>query len=294
MKAPLTHRNSGFTMAELMMSLVTFGLVAISVMSFLNFGMMSFAKNLSVNSSHNTTRVVMDRIGNSINTCSGEPKLVSVTGAAVTSGSAAGVQFDQFRGGPYVVVHPGGTGLLATTTSFTIKRSLHALASPPPPGVADVVIFDGLTTRMKIASVTNGSIDANNRQSHVITLTAAIGSAVNWTATSTKVVNIFRPKAYVVISVGNRNQLRSFDNSEFGTNFSTSTNYELVCENIGVGTNDITPFSLSTNTDYGSRRLLNVSLRVRDRQFDQRLTKKETSNQSATMQLDVSFAAKGS
>ena len=276
------------------MSLVTFGLVAIGVMSFLNFGMLSCAKNLSVNSSHTATRIVMDRIGNSINTCSGEPRLGNVTGAAVASGSAAGVQYDQFRGGPYVVVHPGGTGLLATTTSFTVKRSLHALASPPTPGVNDVVIFDGLTTRMKIASVTNGAIDASNRQSHVITLTSAIGSAVDWSATSTKVVNIFRPKAYVVIPVGNRNQLRSFDNTEFGTNFSTATNYEVICENIGVGANDSTPFSLSTNTDYGSRRLLNVSLRVRDRQFDQRLSAKETSNQSATMQLDVSFAAKGS
>ncbi|MEK0449588.1 MAG: hypothetical protein RL088_1856 [Verrucomicrobiota bacterium] len=259
-----------------------------------NFGMLSFAKNYSMNSSHTTVRDSIDRIGASMSSAASEPQLISTDGSVVGSGSAPGIRFDQFRGGPYILTHPGGTGIAAGTSVLTVTRSVHKLASPPIPAVGDVLKIEGMTERISIASVTTGAIDAKDRQTHIVTLSSPLKSAVNWDPNSPKTANLLRANAYVVVRNGNRNELRFFPSAERIADFAKSTAFTLVCNNIGSAPNDTSPFSLSTMTDFGNRKLLNVALRVRARDYDNRLEKADSKNVNSAMEVTAIFTPKSS
>lgn len=261
---------------------------------FANFGMLSFAKNYSMNSSHTTVRDAIDRIGASMNTAASEPQLISTNGTVVSSGSAPGIRFDQFRGGPYILAHPGGTGIAAGTSTLTLTRSIHRLASPPIPAVGDVLKIEGVTERISVASVTIGAINDKERQSHVVTLSSPLSTAINWEQNSPKVVNLLRANAYVVVRNGNRNELRFFPSAERITDFGKSAAFTLVCNNIGTNPNDTSPFSLSIMTDFGNRKLLNVALRVRSRDYDNRLNKIDAKNVNSSMEVNAMFTPKSS
>ena len=280
-------------MPEVVVALISSGVLASALFLFLNTSTISFAKNFSTNSSHSTLRSVVDRVADELNSSAGNVSLINTTGTAVTNGSAAGFTYDRYLGGPYVVTHPGGTGLAATATSFTITRSLHASASPPVPKAGDVVRINGSGARLVVASATSGAVDGNNRQSHTITLTAAIGSAIAWNATDVKIATLVRKSAFVVIPSATRNELRYFPRAETITNFSTSTAFSVICNNVGTGTGDTTPFTVSTTTDYADRKFITMNLKIRAREFDARLLTLEKKNFSAITQMSLGFTPKG-
>ncbi|MEK0450639.1 MAG: hypothetical protein RL088_2907 [Verrucomicrobiota bacterium] len=284
---------SGLSMPEVVVALLSSGVLAAALFMFLNTSTISFAKNFSTNSSHATLRSAVDRVADELNSSAGNVTLITTTGTAVTSGSAAGFTYDRYLGGPYVVTHPGGTGLAATATSLTITRSLHASASPPVPKAGDVVRINGSAARLVVASVSSGTVDANNRQSHTVTLTAAIGSAITWNASDVKIATLIRKSAFVVIAGAARNELRYFATAETITNFSTSTAFSVICNNVGTGTGDTTPFSVSATTDYADRKFITMNLKIRAREFDTRLLTLERKNFSAVTQMSLGFTPKG-
>ena len=288
------RKIAGVTLNETSMAMLISGFVMIAVLTFISSGMLAFARNYSTNSSHLAMRESIDRISNSISSAAGQVRLVNSDGTTVASGSAAGIRYDQFVGGPYVVSHPGGTGIIANSTSITIIRSVDAAASPPIPAPGDTILVDGTPTRLVVGSVTNGTVNANSEQSHTITLSAPPGVDISWTTGSIKVANLFRAAAFVVVPNGERNELRHYQRAELITNFTTSSAYVLVCNNIGTQTTDSTPFSLSTENDSANRKFLNLTLRIRAREFDSRLFKSEQTHFSSAMETKQKFAAKSS
>jgi hypothetical protein len=294
MKRLTARTTAGLTLVELITTMAC-GLVVIGAVAvLLSTGTMLFAKNVSTNASHISMRTALDRIGLAFNSSAGQASLVAANGTAVTSGSAAGIRFDQNLGAPYVVTHPGGAGIASTATSVTIVRSMNGLAAPPLPATGDILLLDGAqNVRMRVSSVSPGAVDGQNRQSIVVTISPSAGTAIPWDSTTTKIARLVRPVAFVVVPVGGRNQLRHYNNAETITNFATSPAYSIVCDNIGINTTDKTPFSLSTATDSSNRKYLDMGLRIRAREYDVRLATQEKNSFSSVMRLNVSLAPKG-
>jgi hypothetical protein len=292
MKNHKQFSRSAFTITETLVASLAFSVVSIGVFIFLNTGLLTFAKNYSTNVSHSGMRDALDRVGNSMNTAASSPELINTNGTVVATGSAPGIRFDQLRGYPYIVTHPGGSGLSASATTLVLTRSVHALSSPPIPTAGDIITLDNSTVRLRVASVTNGVVNGSNRQSHTITLSSAAGTAIPWNSTVPKTATLLRPIAYMVVPNGTRNELRFYPDTHGITNFATTANFVSVCNNIGSGTGDTTPFSLSAVTDFGNRKLINVALRLRVRDYENRLVRSDAKKTTTTMQVNTSFAAK--
>jgi hypothetical protein len=294
LKRTISSMTAGLTLVELVTTMACGILVMAALAMLLSTGTMLFAKNVATNASHVAMRTALDRIGLAVTSAAGQPSLVGVTGNAVSSGSAAGIRFDQSLGGPYVVAHPGGAGISAAASTVTVTRSLHSLASPPLPAAGDVLLVDGVpNVRLRVSSVAPGVVDAADRQQLVVTLDAPPGVAISWANTTTKIARLVRAVAFVVVPVNGRNQLRHFSNAETITNFGLASNYSVICDNIGIGSADKTPFSLSISTDSSNRKYVDLGLRIRAREYDVRLASQEKNSFSSVMGLNVTLSPKG-
>ena len=80
-----------------------------------------------MNLTNTTMRGSLDRAEQLIQQADSLPALIDTAGGPA-AGPAAGVSFDSYRGGPYVVNAPA-CGLPASTTTLTIVRSTNPLAS---------------------------------------------------------------------------------------------------------------------------------------------------------------------
>jgi hypothetical protein len=211
------------------------------------------------------------------------PVLISTTGAAATS-PAPGVSFDYFEGGPYVV-SAAGASLPSSTASLTLVRSTNVVVSPPIPAVGDVVMINGAvsTLRPRVTAVSVGSTDGSLHQSIVVTLAAALGTAVP-IPSSGLTANLVRNVALIVIPSGSGRELRYYDSYETTANLSDPTKYILLTDQVGMQAADATPFSLAT---IQSSSFVGLSLRVRSSQFDQRLNGKQADQFNTFARVDV-------
>ena len=136
------YRNrSGTTLAETMMYVTIAVILSCVTYTFLTGATQLYAKNMSLVHSHNDMRSVLDRTLNNMQQGNSLPKLIDTTGATAATPPSAGVYYDSFRGDPYVITNPSGSGLTAGTTSVTITCSTAALASPPAPAANDAIII---------------------------------------------------------------------------------------------------------------------------------------------------------
>jgi hypothetical protein len=255
-------------------------------------GSLLFAKNISTNLSHNSLRGSLDKLVQSVDQASGSITPITTAGVAVSGGTKApGVIFDQYRGGPYVVTHPGGAGIASNATSVTLTRSVAALASPPVPVPGDVILLSGAeSTRLRVQSVTAGAINAAQRQTLTVSLQGSAGTNIPWDANTVKTAKVVRRVAFVVVGNGPRNELRYFNNAETIGNFATSTDYSLVTNNVGLAAPDTTPFSIN---NISGRNFLSVELRIRAGQFANRLSTMELNSFSTVERVSINLAPKG-
>ena len=291
MRIRTTTTRGGFTLAEVLIAASIGGVVALFIGTFVSGRALLFAKNISTHITHNSTRSMIERLAQDISQADGAVSLITATGASVASGQAAGIKFDVLRGNPYVVAHPGGTGLSASASSFTLKRTTNAIAQPPIPTVSDVILADDATAvRLKVQTATTGAT-AGSVQDVAITLQSAAGTAIPWASTSIKSARVVRRVAYVVVPSGGKNELRYFPSAEGISNFSTSTAYTLVLRNLAVASGDGTPFSY---LNFQGRDFLRFVLRVRSDRYDQRLLRYERNQFSSLQRIDFLLSPRGS
>ena len=90
-----------------------------------------------MNLTNTSVRGALDRAEQLLQQADTLPVLIGTSGAAAAA-PAAGVSFDSYLGGPYVISAPPA-GLPASTPVLTAIRSPHPFASPPLPRVGDIL-----------------------------------------------------------------------------------------------------------------------------------------------------------
>jgi hypothetical protein len=272
MKLPAKH-TQGASLLELLCSMGMASVVGVLIASLLVINSILIAKNTATNLSTHSLRNSIDQMSQEITKAQGKVALVTATGTTVSTGSAAGIAFDVLVGVPYVITHPGGTGLSATATSLTMTRTTNSSVSAPVPKVGEVLLLDGAPdVRLKIASVTAGG-SGGATQTITLTLASATGKAIPWSASTVKTAHLIRRAAYVVVPSGGRNQLRYFSSKEGTTNYTTATGYQIVDESLGSATGDNTPFS---SIAVGSQNFVKIALNFNRQPTEKFVTNKES------------------
>lgn len=279
--------TAGFTAVELVIATTVSMLIGAAIYYFLNLSTVLYAKNISLNYSNTSLRVALDRINVEVSRAMGMPTLINADGtdASSSTGPAAGIRFDKYIGGPFVVVHPGGAGLSASATSFQMRRSTNALASPPVPAANDVIRIEDSTTtlRPRVSSCTAGGV-SSGLQTLTVNLQSALGSSISWIPSENKSADIVRRVAFVVAANGGRNELRYYPAADAVTNYSNASSYVVLTNDIGTQSGESTPFSIVT---HNNRELLSIALRVKNRTNDQFLSKRELQEHNTFLRVDT-------
>ena len=285
------RKRAAFTLMELVIYLGF--AVAISGVgySFLTGQTTLYAKNMSIVRSHTNLRSTLDRLVNNLQQANGLPVLISTTGGT-SAAPASGLYYDRYLGDPYVVTHPGGTGLAAGATTLTVTRSTVALASPPLPAPGDALLLDAAPTPVRaiIATSTPGVINGTTqRQTIVITLSSGLSTAVTWTASQIQTSRLVHREAFIVVPVGDKSELRFFQNFEPMPTLSNAANYTVVSNQLSTQSGETTPFSIDT---VGSDKLVRASLFARSTDYSTVLANKQLNNFNTFVRLSTSLPSR--
>jgi len=286
MKEKTERRDGGFTLAEIAIGLGILTAVGVACYSMLLSATILFAKNVSVNTSGTILRTSLDRMYIDVNQAYGVPKLINVDGTPAASPApvdgVAGFSFDQYLGGPYVVTNPTGTGLGASTTTFTVKFNTDALTTQPVPVASDVVMLDNGVTRPVVSSCTSSV--TGGVATVTVNLQAPLGSAVVWDSTTTKTAFLVHKKAYVVAPVNGAGELRLYNNAEGVSDYSNSANYIVLSRELSGLAKENTPFSLVTQN---GNPFLKITLSMQDQKVNNALANKQAKEFNTFMQLQT-------
>ena len=291
MKPILTKPDrAAFTLVEISIALAVLFIVGGIAYSMLINSTTLLAKNMSLNSSNVIVRSALDRMYSEINQSNGLPKLINADGSTAATSSAAGIIFDRYIGGPYIITNPGGTGLPASTQTFDMTCSTNALALPPIPQVNDVICMDNGVTRPLVSSCSPSiyPVSPPPIQTLTVTLKAPLGNAIPWSSTVNETAYLLHRKAFVVASVGTRAELRLYNNAETVINYNDPAGYIVLTREIGTqvinGLDEKTPFSLVTQN---GTKFLNIAMRVEDRQFNNYLATHQSKEFNTFLRVDT-------
>ena len=136
MRREKSGRATGFTVAEMMISVAIVGVVAIVMYTLLNSGMTLFARNVAVNMAHQQARTGLMRVARDLHQAVSIPKLVDQNVQGMTgAGPAAGITFQIVSSGPFEVMNdPTAPALIQIGTTDP---------KPKQPAVGDrMVVLD--------------------------------------------------------------------------------------------------------------------------------------------------------
>ena len=283
-------RPRGFSLLELTIAITVVIIAGGISYSVLNSTFSLYAKNVALNLSGDSMRRAIDRLLLDIQTSNSVPVLINPSGAVVTSGSAAGLRYDSYLGGPYVLNHPdNGSSLAANATVIRLYRHTHPLASPPIPEPDDVLVVSGYeNSRFVIASVTTGTYAADSTQTITLTLRAATGTAINL-AHSTVPAYLLRQKAIVVASANGALELRVYPRSERVANYALASNYQVFARSLHSANDGSTPFSIQVANGLPHVR---INLSVRDNTSGGYFTGKQKADANDYLFINTSIRPK--
>ncbi len=300
-------KQRAYTLVEISIGLAVLFLVGTVGYSTLINSTTLLAKNVSLNSSNITVRGVLDRIYAEVNQANGLPKLINADGSAATdSGPAAGIIFDRYLGGPYVVGNPG-PGLSATATSLKLYCSTDPLASPPVPVKNDVIRMDA-SSRPLVSSCTSSTsfsspipspapspgqmltVTLQSQLGNYTVPTISSGTAIPWSSSVQQTAYLVHRKAFVVVPVNGRGELRMYNDAEGLTNYNDLTKYVVLTRAIGTqiiaGQDESKPFSLVTQN---ATKFLSIAMRVEDQQFNKYLAAHQSKEFNTFLRIDTSL-----
>jgi hypothetical protein len=285
------RRHSALTLVELLIYLGISAMISGVIFSFLTGASLLYAKNMSIVHSHTNLRSVLDRLTNNLQQAYSLPVLINTSGASAAA-PAAGLYYDRYVGDPYLVTNASGTGLPATTTTLTLTCSTVALASPPAPKVGDAVLISDPNgnVRARISAVTAGTYDATNqRQPYTVTLAAALGTAISWSAPEVRVASLLHREAFVVVPGATQSEFRFYPNFEPVPVMTNPNNYTVISNQISSLAGETTPFSLDM---VGTDRIVRASLFARSTEFSTWLTNKQANNFNTFVRLNAVLASR--
>ena len=102
-----------FTLIEILVGAALSSVIAVAIFALMNAGMILSAKNLALNLTSNSMRSALDRVEHVVQMGDAMPVLINTSGATVSAGVAAGIKFDRYVGGPFVIPTTGGTDEVA-------------------------------------------------------------------------------------------------------------------------------------------------------------------------------------
>ena len=256
-------KRQAFTLLEVLIGAAISSILAVAVFALMNAGSILSAKNLSLNLTSNSMRTALDRVEQVVqqaDTTDAQPQLINTSGTVVGAGPAAGIRFDRAVGSPYVVTVTGGS-IPAATTSLTLTRSTHPVATAPVPKVGDIVRIatTDAAVRPRIQIVSPGSV-SSQRQPCAVTFEAPLGIAMTVSNGNIVSARLIHHVAFLVMPAGGKPELRYYDSFDTTTNLNDNSKYVVVTDQIGTASDDVTPFSLTVTN---GQALVNFSLRVR-------------------------------
>ncbi len=298
-------QSAGYSLVEISIALLVFAALGMMVYAMLVGSSSLLAKNLSVNSSNTALRSTLDRIYSEINQANGTPVLLKADGTPTGSTApAAGVLFDHYVGGPFIVGNPG-SGLPWNTTSFKLYYSTDPSASPATPVKDDVVVMDGVTRALvyscsapsayssPIPSPTPvaGKMVTVTLKSNLGTFTnppVTSGTAIGWLSNVQQTSYVLHRKAFIVVPTNGRNEMRMYPDAETLTNVNDPNVYVALSRAIGTqttnGVAENLPFSLVTQN---GTTFLSVAMRVEDQEFNNYLKSKQTQEFNTFLRVDT-------
>ena len=280
---PSSRGYAGFTLVEVLVGMTIGVLVSLGVFAFIDTSSMLTARNLSVNLTSDSIRGSLDRVEQLIQSANTMPVLINTSGTS-SAGPAAGVRFDRYIGGTYVV-NPPATTLASGLSSLSLVFSTSSVSSAVNPTQGDILRIDGsvATLRPKVgAPPFTTSIPALGQRSVTVSLTSSLGTAVS--SSSGIRAKLIRDVAVIVMPSGSGRQLRYY--SDFGatTDLNDVTKYVVLTDQVGLQAIDATPFSLQS---IGGKSFVKMSLRVRASNFDRRLSGKQADQFNTFSQVDI-------
>jgi hypothetical protein len=281
----------GISLVELLIYLTIAVLVCGVTFSFLRGATMLYTKNMSIVGSHNNLRSVLDRLSNNLQQANSLPVLINTSGA-VSPAPAQGLYYDRYLGDPYVVTNASGTGLSPSTTTVTITRSTAPLASPPVPVAGDAILIDdpGGAVRALISNSTAGAVNGVTQlQSFTLTLSAALGKSLNWSAPEVRTAKLLHREAFLVVPVGDKSEVRYFQNFEPMPVLTNPANYTVISNQFSILAGETTPFSIDT---VGSDRIVRASLFARSTDYSTWLSNKQSNNFNTFVRLNASLGSR--
>ncbi len=291
---------TGYTFVEISIAIGVLMIVGGIAYSLLMNSATLLAKNLSLNQSNSILRSALDRIYSEVNQANGLPKLINADGTPLSgSGPAAGIILDRYIGGPYVVSNVSGTGLAAGVTTLKITRSTNALAAPTP-SPNDVISMGDGSVRPVVKTFTTATADPspspapNPGQTLTVTLQNPLSAAIPWDSTVKQTATLLHRKAFVVVPVSGRGELRMYGNVENVTNYSDPSGYVVLSREIGMqtqGTEDENkPFKIVSTDESGAvlgASFLRIAMRVEDQQFNKYLATQQAKSFNTFLRVDT-------
>ena len=160
-----------------MMSTTCFCIIGVQVFLILKAGADLFAKNNTINYTHQEVRNGIARLEHELHGSVSNPQLIDANGSLVSqTGSAAGISFRQYAAGPfqvYVANPPAGTVINGTSTSISIITGKTGIATDYKPLVGQRIHIQALPTTLDEANITAVSAPTSTASGTVYTLTLA-------------------------------------------------------------------------------------------------------------------------
>lgn len=273
------QRSAAFTLVEMMITVVVFALAGGLIFFFLNSGMILYAKNTAVNAAHQQARAGVDQMLANIHSAVSIPQLVDQSLTPLPPpgiGPAAGIDFQQFDSGPYLLSTTANAS--ATQTSVTIV--VPATNPPTLPASTDTIAL-----RLNIPShgiekdIQSIVVNGNDR---IINFSSAIGADIyvndndpnskgngngNLDGTSNIIGFVTRRVSYAIAGTSPYYELRYYPTNNL-------QNYKVIARNVTspVAGQDPTPFKVLLNQAGGAdfRSVAAVDLSTAEPSYSQR------------------------
>ena len=297
MKVAVGSRCFAFTLVEMMIATGIFTIVALVGYLLISSSSVLLAENISLNHTNTTVRGSLDRLSAELNqavqystvangqTVLSPGTLLNSDSSTYTgSGSAAGILFDRFIGGPFVA-NDSSTSIATNATSFALSASKTSFTSPPTPQVNDVAILQSDTSqRPLIRSVSSSTSGTNNL--YTVTVTPAFATAITWVSGMKETAYLVHRKAIIVVPNGANYEMRLYPDAESlsTSNYNNSSSYVVLTTDIGKNSGENTPFSLSTQN--GST-FLSIAMRVNDQLYNNYLATRQATEFNTFLRADA-------